>query len=635
MENDALSAVLSAAPSYTLGDPISIELSLTNNGAGALQVLTWGTPLEGKLTVDCFRVERDGEPVLYDGMLVKRGDPTGGDYVIVPAGGSVSESVDLSASYSIDQPGHYVVTLDATIFDAFPVPGNAKQAPRKRGDLAQHKLPETTVEFDVLAGGEAKETAGSTVRKAHPKQAKSSAKAPNFNGGTATQQADTVIAHDNAQVFAALSANQLDVTANGTNAAYKTWFGTFDQIRYDKIKKDYNDISGALINDQVTYDFTGTSPAGDSCAPGDFAFTYKGSRTVWLCSSYLSAAQIGTDCKFGTLVHEWSHGVTSTDDNAYGQAACQALATSDPVKATQNADSHEYFAEQIAQSDFGKSFTFITDRSTFGRDEIDAMLLQGSPAVIAKAFYVIADGFWPDKLGITAGSLGNAPSVKPSIAISPNVPGMTISVTSLEAEDASLPIEPQRFTWVYQIAFANDSGFPAAAGGIETVTLSATLGGLSSAAQIQLIREPNPYELDGSTSWLSTDLRVFQIRAGDARFGATMGTGPAAASTFIKQVTANLNAGNSGGQSFDGISTDEQTSALELSEKVNGTNVYNFAVAKVRYRGTTDISNVRVFFRLFPASTTSTAFDASTTYRRASPAARRFRCSGSAAPATC
>ena len=56
---------------------------------------------------------------------------------------------------------------------------------------------------------------------------------------------------------------------------------------------------------------------------------------------------------------------------------------------------------------------------------------------------------------------------------------------------------------------------------------------------------------------------------------------------------------------------------LELSEKVNGTNVYNFAVAKVRYRGTIDINNVRVFFRLFPAATTTTNFDPSTAYRHA------------------
>ena len=188
---------------------------------------------------------------------------------------------------------------------------------------------------------------------------------------------------------------------------------------------------------------------------------------------------------------------------------------------------------------------------------------------------------------------------------------MSIKVTSLEAEDTTLPVSPQRFTWVCQISFANNSGFPTTAGGTTTVDLTATLGGLSANAQILLIREPNPWEVDGPTSWLSTDVRVFKIRDGDSRFGATISGN---ATAFIKQVIANLNAGNTAGQTFDGLSTDE---TLELSEKVNGTNIFNFAVAKVHYRGSTNINNVRVFFRLFPASTTSTAFDGGTTYRRA------------------
>lgn len=148
------------------------------------------------------------------------------------------------------------------------------------------------------------------------------------------------------------------------------------------------------------------------------------------------------------------------------------------------------------------------------------------------------------------------------------------------------------------------------------------ISGISNAAQIQLICEPNPYEMDGPISWLSTDLRVFQIRAGETRFGETIGSTPAGASTFIKNVVDNLNTGNTGGETFDSIPEEPQTSVLELSEKVNGDNIFNFAIAKVRYRGTIDISNVRVFFRLIPALTTSTNFDPITTYRRSTQGAK-------------
>ena len=55
----------------------------------------------------------------------------------------------------------------------------------------------------------------------------------------------------------------------------------------------------------------------------------------------------GTDSKAGTLIHEMSHFtvVAGTDDWAYGQTAAKSLAFSDPAKALDNADSHEYFAE--------------------------------------------------------------------------------------------------------------------------------------------------------------------------------------------------------------------------------------------------------------------------------------------------
>src|SRR5262249_10368057 len=159
------------------------------------------------------------------------------------------------------------------------------------------------------------------------------------------------------------------------------------------------------------------------------------------------------------------------------------------------------------------------DRSTFGRDEIDALLLHG-PAVVPNALSVYVDGYWPDKLGIASGSLSGIPDVKPSITVTPFVSGMTVTVTALLAEEPSLPVSPQRFTWLCQLEFSDHSGFPGNPGESRLVTLTASIAGLTASGQIELIHEPNPYEVDGETWWLSTDLRVFQIRAGETRFGA-------------------------------------------------------------------------------------------------------------------
>lgn len=259
-----------------------------------------------------------------------------------------------------------------------------------------------------------------------------------------------------------------------------------------------------------------------------------------------------------------------------------------------------------------KSF-FIVDRSTISKDEIDAMLSIGSPAVIEAAFFVVVDGFTPSELGITSGTLVGIPNIKPNLTVNPAVTGMTLEVMpNIGLEDSVHLIRRQRITWKYKISFTGTSGF---VNEFQELNLAASISTVSANAKIYLIKQPNPYEIDGVIAWLSTDLRVFQIKAGESRFNKTMG---ADASDFITSIVSNLNNGTAGGQTFENISVDQQTSRLELSKTVGGIQVYNFAVAKVRYRAlSVSAQDVRVFFRLFPASSTSLEFNQATTYRRA------------------
>jgi hypothetical protein len=166
MDHQPFVTALTAEPSYRLGDAILITFEIENTGSETYQLLTWGTPLEGQFTVDCLTVRRDGELVPYDGRLVKRGDPPPEAYVVIRPGERLKKTVDISHTYAIDQAGDYTVTLNASFFDAFPVPGNAKQAPRKRQAHESHKLPPAAAQFKVVAGGEAKLTAGQAARKA-------------------------------------------------------------------------------------------------------------------------------------------------------------------------------------------------------------------------------------------------------------------------------------------------------------------------------------------------------------------------------------------------------------------------------------------------------------------------------------
>jgi hypothetical protein len=267
-----------------------------------------------------------------------------------------------------------------------------------------------------------------------------------------------------------------------------------------------------------------------------------------------------------------------------------------------------------------RAVTFEIDRDHFGQDEVDAARTQLGGAVFHTAFRVTIDGFTARELGITgAGSTGLAPSV----GFSPST-GISATCTSLDSTDPAFsPDVLQRFRFGYDIDFgATDAAFTAFAGDSEPVTLTTTFQGLPAAGQITLIKQPNPYILQGQeTWWLSSDVRVLQIVEGDSRFGVTMHNDP---QQFLADLTAALEAGNgsAGGESFD-ANTSEQNEILTVAPiTFRGfppqlRNVYNFAVARVHYRGLNPASHVRVFFRLFAANSTATDFHTDTTYRRA------------------
>ena len=85
-----------------------------------------------------------------------------------------------------------------------------------------------------------------------------------------------------------------------------------------------------------------------SCNDSYYAYVYPSAPyKIYVCNAFWSAPLTGTDSKAGTLVHEMSHfnAVAGTDDHAYGKTAAGNLANSNPTKALDNADSHEYFAE--------------------------------------------------------------------------------------------------------------------------------------------------------------------------------------------------------------------------------------------------------------------------------------------------
>ena len=159
-----------------------------------------------------------------------------------------------------------------------------------------------------------------------------------FTGCTSTRQTALLTARSNASGY---SSNSLAYLQAGTvGPRYTTWFGVYSSTRYNTVRNHFAAISNAMDNASVTFNC--------NCTDSAYAYVYSNQPyTIYLCNAFWNAPATGTDSKAGTLVHEMSHFnvVAGTDDHVYGQAGAKNLAISNPTAALDNADNHEYFAE--------------------------------------------------------------------------------------------------------------------------------------------------------------------------------------------------------------------------------------------------------------------------------------------------
>jgi hypothetical protein len=109
----ALSATLEMPSVLTNGEAVVLEFTLVNNSEAGLYVLTYFTPLEGRLMGEIFCVRRDGRPIPYKGPEAERADPTPDAYVFLDGGASVSATVDLEVGYDFSKAGEYCIGFNS------------------------------------------------------------------------------------------------------------------------------------------------------------------------------------------------------------------------------------------------------------------------------------------------------------------------------------------------------------------------------------------------------------------------------------------------------------------------------------------------------------------------------------------
>ena len=332
--------------SYKTNQGVPLKVVLTNTGKEDISVLVWNTPLDGLVT-DCLHVRVKGKKVPYDGPIIKRAAPTAEDYITIKAGKSVEGEFMVSDGYNTSLPGTYNVKLKNPVPDVVPKSAKLRTA-MKAGAHVRKPVPiKSATSFKVEKGpgkrltlGEQARNQESATKKRGPAKAmkkKAAAKGvvtPATKGGTSAKKKAAVKAHTDGYKLCLQALGEL-----ANDAHYVEWFGKHHATRFKKVKSHYSAVKTLMQTTQFTYNLTGAG-----CDSGVYAYTYKGTTTIWFCSEFWSATATGTDSRAGTVVHEHTHSDASTDDIRYGQADCRSLAKTKPNDAIQNADSHEYYA---------------------------------------------------------------------------------------------------------------------------------------------------------------------------------------------------------------------------------------------------------------------------------------------------
>ena len=177
--------------------------------------------------------------------------------------------------------------------------------------------------------------------------------AATFAQCTKTQIAAAELALEDARALVLQAAGAVADTPE-----YARWFGRWDPARAEIVRRTLLSIDGALRAEALQ---VMCPPVGrDGCTASIFAWVMPADLVINLCQPFFAMPGVAgvvpggvtfeTGTREGTIVHEVSHfeAVAATGDHCYGRTDCAAMARRDPGLAVRNADSFQYFVEDVA-----------------------------------------------------------------------------------------------------------------------------------------------------------------------------------------------------------------------------------------------------------------------------------------------
>lgn len=289
--------------------------------------------------------------------------------------------------------------------------------------------------------------------------------------------------------------------------------------------------------------------------------------------------------------------------------------------------------------------SFLDGKNTFGLDETKD-IINTLGGLVPGAFWVQVDGFSKNSfnaLGVQVSPFTGSFDTLPGVQISPDPLGP-------QYESGVNDTTPQRIRIPFDITLSNPiiGQFPGTGSATYSLSGSLNIGGTQvsgspASTQFELLAGADPYftnidPTQGNQAYLSQDLRVFTGVPGQNQFpipgGPKLDDSVSDAFTYVKNLLTYLNqnfTNPNGPDPFTSIFPDQTGAGQDFSSVAPVTidlsnifnpkiyNNYNFAVARVRLRGSSGVAgeakDVRVFFRLFSTQSIDTDYDINSTYR--------------------
>jgi peptidyl-Lys metalloendopeptidase len=333
--NQVSVSVTPTSSRYTAKQKVQFTLKYKNNGPDTAYIYRWAVP-NGELQHPLFTVTQNGKKVQYLGLLAKRAPPSAADAISLASGKEISATIDLSQAYDISKSGKYTVQFEMPAKHLFHTSSSNSETQKTSSNEADESVLQSE---PVTVFAEAR--SNTLIKNNQQSNTQQKSLSHTDIGCSSSRQSAINAAIAEASKYADASKLYLEKNLGGTSR-YTTWFGTYSSAHFTTVKNQYINISSVFTTKSITFDCS-------TCTMSNvYAYVYPSMPyKIYLCSVFWMSPVSGTDSKAGTIIHELSHFtvVAGTQDNAYGQTACKALAKANPTKAINNADSHEYFSE--------------------------------------------------------------------------------------------------------------------------------------------------------------------------------------------------------------------------------------------------------------------------------------------------